>query len=260
MKKLANKTHAQKRGPYITRKANLKHSDIYWGECGLNMYCESQLGWHMLAANKKLRELITATKPFLPAKRDFDIYYVSGRVHYFPNEIADQVEAIVKRAHDEYRAQNYEAIDWLRGERPAHLTEEGFSFFPQSLHRVDCKGEALGDILWQGVQWAVTTYGLECRDGTYHVPLEVIFEDEKRWKHDVFHRWSEHIGKKQWCDQDDLNHALEAAMLLFNMDGTRSDVKAPFQITEFEIEEAALEAAERCYQETKKRLLQGLPR
>jgi hypothetical protein len=31
---------------------------------------------------------------------------------------------------------------------------------------VRVRGDALTQIWWQGKQWAVTQYGIECRDGT----------------------------------------------------------------------------------------------
>jgi hypothetical protein len=31
---------------------------------------------------------------------------------------------------------------------------------------VACRGEALREIWWRGRQWAVTSYGIECLDGT----------------------------------------------------------------------------------------------
>ena len=140
-----------------------------------------------------------------------------------------------------------------------------FRLCPQSRNHVHCRGEELGDILWQGEQWAVTTYGLECRDGTYHVPIKNLWDfaeakpGQKKTKQDVMVHWFKHLREKNWCNEDDIDHALQAAMVLFNMDGTRTAVEAPFLMDEAEIEAAALEAAERAYRITKDRLLYGLP-
>lgn len=34
---------------------------------------------------------------------------------------------------------------------------------------VENQAENLDEIWWQGRQWAVTAYGIEARDGTYHI-------------------------------------------------------------------------------------------
>ena len=145
------------------------------------------------------------------------------------------------------------------------LANDWFRLCPQSRNHVHCRGEALSDILWQGKQWAVTTYGLECRDGTYHVPVENFFgfvqapKGGKKEKQDVMVHWFRHLREKSWCDEDDIDHALQAMLVLYELDGKRSSVPAPFLMDESEIEAAALEAAERTYRITKDRLLHGLP-
>ena len=50
-----------------------------------------------------------------------------------------------------------------------------FKFCPQTRSEVHNKGEALDFVLWQGEQWSVTIYGLECRDGTYHVSAKDLW-------------------------------------------------------------------------------------
>jgi hypothetical protein len=64
-------------------------------------------------------------------------------------------------------------------------------------------GVALHPILWQGREWAVTTYGIERRDGSYPIEANRLCEE-----HDggavtadgmpVPYTWIGHIGEKGW--------------------------------------------------------------
>lgn len=143
--------------------------------------------------------------------------------------------------------------------------KDWYRLFPQSRNKVHCQGESLSDIIWQGKQWAVTVYGLERRDGTYHVPVENFFnfpptpKGRKKEKQDVFLHWFRHLGEKYWCDEDDIDHVLQAMLVLYQLDKNRSSVEALFLMNEAEIEAKALEAADKAYQDTKYRLLHGLP-
>ena len=140
-----------------------------------------------------------------------------------------------------------------------------YQFSPQSRNSVKCLGESLSDILWQGEQWAVTTYGLECRDGRYHVEANQFFNSgDSRGSHikDLKDRsrfcWQLHMFEKNWVNQCDLTNALDAMCLLFNINGTRSNIKPP-QLCELDvIEEIAAEAANRAYEETKRKAMMGL--
>lgn len=60
-------------------------------------------------------------------------------------------------------------------------------------------------VYWLGLQWAVTPYGLETRDGTYGVERDRIHETHPGWS------WESHLGKKGWCEADDLAAALAFA-------------------------------------------------
>lgn len=67
-------------------------------------------------------------------------------------------------------------------------------------------GEKLTEpVLWVGEQWAVTAYGLECRDGTYPVEASRLWEADNGWT------WEKHIGGKTWCNRGDLYRALDWA-------------------------------------------------
>jgi hypothetical protein len=62
-------------------------------------------------------------------------------------------------------------------------------------------GEELAQpIFWVGRQWAVTSYGVECRDGTYAFEADRLGED-----------WYAHVSRKIWVDAGDLREALEFA-------------------------------------------------
>jgi hypothetical protein len=109
-----------------------------------------------------------------------------------------------------------------------------YLFFPQATNKVKVKGEPLGKILWKGTQWAVTEYGLECRDGLYAVSHQNMWANLPRaprnqeiTKDSVFHYWFVHIRGKDWCDKFDLYHAMHAFVLLFDQNGRRENVFVP---------------------------------
>lgn len=121
------------------------------------------------------------------------------------------------------------------------------SFYDQSTNDVKVKGEKLHPVLWKGNQWAVTTYGLECRDGTYFVKAKDFFSGCKT-KREASDKWFRHISGKYWCDANCLYAAMHAMDMLFNLDGTRSDVPAPILYGQAEAEEIASQAAKQEYE------------
>jgi hypothetical protein len=58
-------------------------------------------------------------------------------------------------------------------------------------------GEDLDEIWWQGRQWAVTSYGIECRDGSYHIEADRLFENAQ------YGGWPAHMAHKVWVDIED---------------------------------------------------------
>jgi hypothetical protein len=60
-------------------------------------------------------------------------------------------------------------------------------------------------IYWQGRQWAVTSYGIECRDGTYTIAANRLTEEllqEHPWT------WVGQLGDKpEWVDLEDFTTA-----------------------------------------------------
>jgi hypothetical protein len=60
-------------------------------------------------------------------------------------------------------------------------------------------------IYWQGRQWAVTPFGVECRDGTY------VIEASRLWEGDKDHGWIMQMAEKCWVDLPDFAEALRIA-------------------------------------------------
>lgn len=124
-------------------------------------------------------------------------------------------------------------------------------FHPQVMTRVKLSvcGEKLGKVLWQGRQWAVTDYGLECRDGTYHVHAKQLMRHYGGTPRAAFNGWYQHIAEKSWVDAQDLDYALQAFVLLYTSKGHRSGRKAGgMNLTDAEIEEYANLCASRAYE------------
>jgi hypothetical protein len=66
---------------------------------------------------------------------------------------------------------------------------------------IEHRGEDLHEIWWQGRQWAVTAYGIECRDGSYPIEAKRLTEEHKQKQP---YSWIAHIrDKKCWADIDD---------------------------------------------------------
>lgn len=125
--------------------------------------------------------------------------------------------------------------------------------FPkQSTNVVKICGVNLSPVLWQGKQWAVTEYGLEKRDGTYHVDSEWFFKNDKD-----DYSWFMHMRNKSWCDMDDFEDACEVMYMLFFKNGKRNSAPAPITMSQEEIEEYALQAAEEAYLSAKNRANHG---
>jgi len=75
---------------------------------------------------------------------------------------------------------------------------------------VKCRAESLDEIWWQGRQWAVTTFGLEKRDGTYAIEANRLtkgLEDDDS-------TWVQHMGGKSWIDLEDFTTALFIAIAM----------------------------------------------
>jgi hypothetical protein len=76
---------------------------------------------------------------------------------------------------------------------------------PQATNEVHLQGEPLSAVLWCGIQWAVTTSGLECRDGCYLIEKHRLWEDEPDYD------WVLHMADKNWVNLPDFAEALRIA-------------------------------------------------
>jgi len=86
---------------------------------------------------------------------------------------------------------------------------------------VRCRGESLSEpIYWLSRQWAVTEYGIEARDGTYHIA------NERLWENEAEYPWVQHMDKKDWVDIADFAEALRVAPRLLSPKG-RHDAHSP---------------------------------
>lgn len=86
---------------------------------------------------------------------------------------------------------------------------------------VRCRGELLSEpIYWLSRQWAVTEYGIEARDGTYHIA------NERLWENEAEYPWVQHMDKKDWVDIADFAEALRVAPRLLSPKG-RHDAHSP---------------------------------
>lgn len=82
-----------------------------------------------------------------------------------------------------------------------------------SRDEVKVRGEPLSDVWWQGREWAVTSYGIEKRDGTYYVPKSDFGLHGDRWS------WPEHVAAKGWADVEDFVTAWLVAATLHGKNG-----------------------------------------
>jgi hypothetical protein len=88
------------------------------------------------------------------------------------------------------------------------------------------EGEALHPVLWMGKQWAITTYGLECKNGQYHIKAGRQFWDKGLKPIEVYDRWHQHLTQKTWVDKEDIEDALHIMFILFDENGERTEVPA----------------------------------
>jgi hypothetical protein len=145
------------------------------------------------------------------------------------------------------------------------IQNDHFEFGPQSRNEVKLRGEPLDLILWQGEQWAVTEYGLEKRDGTYHVQAKDMWgfampldKGATVTKQCVFVHWFQHLSHKKWCDEDDVDYALQAFVLLFDKNGQRTKTKPPSLMDAAEVEDYAANCANRSYEAAKTNAINGM--
>jgi len=86
---------------------------------------------------------------------------------------------------------------------------------------VSLRGERLNEIWWQGRQWAVTSHGIEARDGTYEIAKDRLREEHAR-EHP--YSWIAHLSGKSWIDLDDFATAYFVAVAMHGQRLTHKEV------------------------------------
>ena len=67
-------------------------------------------------------------------------------------------------------------------------------------------GEPLHEpVYWKGRQWAVTSFGIEARDGKY------VINGDRVWENNNGHGWVKQMQEKGWVDLSDFVEALRLA-------------------------------------------------
>jgi hypothetical protein len=90
---------------------------------------------------------------------------------------------------------------------------------------VRVRGEALGNVIWQGRQWAVTDYGLEARDGTYSIDRRRLRQDLPAWS------WPQQMGEKDWVDIEDFTTAWLVGLSVHGIQVSKVDVESAVRHT-----------------------------
>jgi hypothetical protein len=81
------------------------------------------------------------------------------------------------------------------------------------------RGEKLSKILYRNNQWAVTTFGIECLDGTYAIKKDAIKTTHPNYS------WQKHMSGKEWVEIGEFVDALKMAMKIhFNEDLNEEDL------------------------------------
>lgn len=68
--------------------------------------------------------------------------------------------------------------------------------------------EQLSPVMWRGRQWAVTSYGVECLNGTYYIEKKRLAENVEGYG------WPTQMAGKGWVDLDDFCTAWLVALAL----------------------------------------------
>jgi hypothetical protein len=97
-----------------------------------------------------------------------------------------------------------------------------FSAVVYATNEVANRCEPLSEVWWQGRQWAVTSYGLECRDGTYFIDAPRIGKDLHSANP---YSWIAHLGdNKTWIDLEDFATAFFIACSMHRVSLSKADV------------------------------------
>jgi hypothetical protein len=81
-------------------------------------------------------------------------------------------------------------------------------------------GEELHSVIWQGRQWAVTTLGIESRDGLYAIKARRLTEG---LRDDDPHCWIDLMAGKEWVDLPDFATAFLVACSVYRVRLKKAD-------------------------------------
>lgn len=102
------------------------------------------------------------------------------------------------------------------------------------------RGDPLHEVWWQGRQWAVTSYGLECRDGRYAIEAKRLGDE---WSdRPGVPSWPRHMLGKAWVDVADFVTAFVVALALHGK-GRRFKSVTMRRVLEWSVEHAAYASA-----------------
>jgi hypothetical protein len=88
---------------------------------------------------------------------------------------------------------------------------------PQNSSEVLNLGEPLNTpVFWQGEQWAVTPYGVECRNGLYAIDADRLWQNEQSFG------WVRHMATKEWVNLPDFAEALRVARRMTRVNPRKS--------------------------------------
>ena len=97
------------------------------------------------------------------------------------------------------------------------MTREAILMSRDPMHVNRAFGEDLEEIWWQGRQWAVTSWGIEKRDGTYEIQAKRLWERGlygSAPKGPAPWAWPDHMSEKNWVDIHDFCSAFLVALSL----------------------------------------------
>ncbi|HEY1474031.1 MAG TPA: hypothetical protein VGF53_08110 [Pseudolabrys sp.] len=106
---------------------------------------------------------------------------------------------LICAADIQHRARAPELVAWIAALKQESATDRGPRYIAGN--RVRCISERLHPAHWIGRQWAVTSFGIEKRDGTYPIAFARLDAID----------WISHLAGKMWIDLDDFAEALRIA-------------------------------------------------
>lgn len=149
--------------------------------------------------------------------RDVGSRWVSRLAYAAPGEIAwlPQIAEHTIEWHPSRESAQSHLLELNAERQPLYVRQEPMPGvrhvpIPWCMEDVQLRGEKLHPVLWQGRQWAVTTYGIEARDGTYYLQPSQLRSEPSGYTATA------HMTEKSWVDIADFHiaHAVALHLLL----------------------------------------------